>query len=227
VIAYKIVTDDYRDIYTKTFDNSIGQTVSVSRNEVDEDPDRTCSYGLHVCGTKYLPHYGTATGGGSDRVMVVKVHPKDFVAIPRDYNCSKARVCEYRVVGQVPGDKAKDFFPSYVSNYSYDPGPAGELDDELEVGNYYRTRDGRVVEIVAFEDDENEEYPYTGVVLPSRGEQQIYTPYGSWTGNSQEHPLDLVENLGFDYELEQAEEEAEKPKGLIALFLDAFLGPRS
>lgn len=103
VICFKKVREDYLDIYSGTFDNSPGQTVEVPRNMVDEDSEQTCSYGLHVCSKSYLSYFGSSSYSGysSDRVVKVQVDPKDFVAIPRDYNNSKARVCCYTVLEDV------------------------------------------------------------------------------------------------------------------------------
>ena len=83
LICFKKVGHDYKDLYSGTFDNSPGQTVSIDRNQVDEDPNRTCSKGLHVCSSSYLPHYADNT---TSRIVRVKVDPKDFVAVPTDYN---------------------------------------------------------------------------------------------------------------------------------------------
>lgn len=98
-LAWKMVRNDYTDIYSGRFDNSIGATPSMPRNEVDEDSDRTCSRGLHVCSKEYLGNYGYSSN--SDRVMVVKVDPADVVAVPRDYNNSKMRTSGYEVIGEV------------------------------------------------------------------------------------------------------------------------------
>ena len=98
-LAYKAVRQDFTDIRTGTFDNSIGKLVAMSRNKVDEDPERTCSYGLHVCSFDYLPHFSHADG----HVIVCKVNPADVVAIPADYNNTKMRVCKYEVVGEHEG----------------------------------------------------------------------------------------------------------------------------
>ena len=97
-LAYKKVRADYKDIRTGTIDNSVGQVVSMMRNGVDEDPNRTCSYGLHVCSFEYLPHYASAP---DDRVVIPKVNPRDVVAIPKDYNNTKMRVSRYEVVGEL------------------------------------------------------------------------------------------------------------------------------
>lgn len=98
-LAYKAVREDYFDIHSGTFDNSIGAVVTMPRNRVDEDPDRTCSSGLHVCSYDYLPHFSHANG----HVMICKVNPADVVAIPRDYNNTKMRVCRYEVIGEHDG----------------------------------------------------------------------------------------------------------------------------
>lgn len=98
-LAYKAVRDDYKDIHSGTFDNSIGAEPTVPRHRVDEDSDRTCSYGLHVCSFDYLPFFSHADG----HVMVCEVDPADVVAIPRDYNNTKMRVCRYKVIAEHEG----------------------------------------------------------------------------------------------------------------------------
>ncbi len=106
-LAWKIVGPDYRPISTLgTYrDEHIpdGRYVSMPRGECDTDPDTTCSSGLHFCSTSYLPSYGTVEG---NRVVVVKIHPRDVVAFPRDYNLAKGRACGYFVVDEVTRDTA-------------------------------------------------------------------------------------------------------------------------
>lgn len=101
IVAYKKVRDDYTDIYTRTFDNSPGKTCSVPRNQVCDDMNQTCAEGLHVCSISYLPHYGQCVG---NRVVRVKVDPRDVVAIPRDYNDSKMRCSKYTVIDDVTNE---------------------------------------------------------------------------------------------------------------------------
>lgn len=107
-IAWKIVGPDYKDIRTGRFDNSVGKVVEVARNEVDEDPSRTCSYGLHFCSNEYLPHYGGM--GGTNHIMMVKVNPKDVGAFPHDYNISKGRCSRYEVIEEVTFEETKSKF---------------------------------------------------------------------------------------------------------------------
>lgn len=98
-IAYKMVRDDYTDHHTGRMDNSIGSIVEMRRNMVDPDKNRTCSAGLHFCSQGYLGSYG---GGG--RVMILKINPRDVVAIPTDYNNAKGRACRYEVTGELERD---------------------------------------------------------------------------------------------------------------------------
>lgn len=118
-LAYKVVRNDYTDCYTGKFDNSVGKVCSMPRNEVDEDPNRTCSNGLHVCSQSYIPHYGSFGGSDSDRVMVVKVNPTNVVAVPTDYNNAKMRVCEYEVVDELENENQRikdDFTNQYETD---------------------------------------------------------------------------------------------------------------
>jgi hypothetical protein len=97
-IAYKKVGKDFKDLYTHSIDNNPGTIVAVPRNEVNEDCNVTCSYGLHVANWDYAKfHYG----GANDLMLEVEVNPKDVVAVPIDYNNAKMRVCEYKVIGVV------------------------------------------------------------------------------------------------------------------------------
>ena len=101
-LAYKSVSSDYTDSYTNTFDNSIGMTCEMPRNEVMDDPNQTCSSGLHFCSLNYLYSF---YGHGS-HVMVLKINPADVVSIPVDYDNSKGRCCKYEVVAEhFDGDK--------------------------------------------------------------------------------------------------------------------------
>ena len=100
-LAYKKVRNDYLDIHSGTMDNSPGKIVEMERNEVDDNKDRTCSSGLHFCSQDYLPHFGN---GGDNRVVIVKINPRDVVSIPSDYNNAKGRACRYEVVGEIGND---------------------------------------------------------------------------------------------------------------------------
>jgi len=96
-LAYKAIRSDWKDIHSGTMDNSIGTVVRMDRKAVDDRRDVTCSNGLHVCSFSYLPHFASADG----HVVVCEINPADVVAIPNDYNNTKMRVSQYRVVGEV------------------------------------------------------------------------------------------------------------------------------
>lgn len=100
-LAFKNVRSNYKDIHSGTFDNSVGKVCEMPRNGVDEDKERTCSYGLHFCSIKYLPHFTDSDGG---KTMIVKINPRDVVAIPADYNNTKGRTCRYEVVAEYKDD---------------------------------------------------------------------------------------------------------------------------
>lgn len=104
-LAYKGVDDYYYSIHgnTKTVVvqgittaegkilNAIGSKIEVKRRNVDDDRNNHCSFGLHVGSLDYARSFG-------QRVVVVKVNPKDVVSVPTDYNCQKCRVSAYEVV---------------------------------------------------------------------------------------------------------------------------------
>jgi hypothetical protein len=121
-LAYKMVRNDYKDIYTGKMDNSVGKTLSMPRPEVDDDSNRTCSSGLHFCSEAYLSSgYGRHDNG--DRVMVLKINPRDVVSIPVDYNNSKGRACRYEIVGELAnwsGRLPADFTPHYNDEAEFD-----------------------------------------------------------------------------------------------------------
>jgi hypothetical protein len=121
-LAYKNVRGDYRDIYSGSFDNSVGQVVEMPRNNVDTNRDNTCSVGLHFASKEYLPHY---RGGGS-RTMIVKINPADVVSIPSDYDNTKGRTWRYEVVGEIAFEQVQQqswpaiYFPSAAGGWDFD-----------------------------------------------------------------------------------------------------------
>lgn len=96
-LAYRSVRHDYMDKHTGKIDNSPGQSPNMPRNEVNEDPKISCSDGLHVANFNYASGFGS----GDDRLMVVKVNPRDVVCVPDSYNEEKMRVCRFDVLSEV------------------------------------------------------------------------------------------------------------------------------
>jgi hypothetical protein len=100
-IAYKRVRGNFKDIHSGTMDNSVGKTLEIARNQVDEDATRTCSYGLHVANWDYAHTQFASADSMTDVMLEVEVNPADVVAVPVDYSNSKMRVCRYVVLGVV------------------------------------------------------------------------------------------------------------------------------
>jgi len=92
LLAYKVVTSDYRDVHTHAISNKLGDTPWMARESVDPNPNNTCSRGLHVCAFDYINQFG------GDIVIMVEINPADVVAVPTDYRNTKMRVCRYTVI---------------------------------------------------------------------------------------------------------------------------------
>lgn len=100
-LAYKAVRDDYKDVYTGTVDNHVGATPQMPRSAVDPNRANECSRGFHFCSLGYLGSFG------GQKIMAVKINPKDIVAIPRDYDYSKGRTWKYEVVYELSEKNAE------------------------------------------------------------------------------------------------------------------------
>lgn len=138
-IAYKKVREDFKDFYTGKVlnkpaelmtDQELAQmpqnvggvttevvdgytVLSMPRNQVDDNRDRTCSQGLHFCSLSYLPNYY----GGRGRVLLVRINPADVVSIPSDYDFAKGRAWRYTVIGEhKAGELTEAFDTPVVSN---------------------------------------------------------------------------------------------------------------
>lgn len=85
-----------------TVENGV-TVVSMERNLVDDDKDRTCSSGLHFCSIEYLSCFG------GERTVIVKINPRDVVSIPSDYNNTKGRTARYEVIGELKVEANKAF----------------------------------------------------------------------------------------------------------------------
>lgn len=132
-LAYKRVRSDYKSVHDGKTDNSIGKVLEMPRNLVDEDASRTCSAGLHFCSYSYLAHFS------GERIVVLKINPRDIVAIPEDYNNSKGRACRYEVVGEIEVNEynklpVRELDVGYTEDFNDSEGDPDEFDrsDEIE-----------------------------------------------------------------------------------------------
>lgn len=143
-LAYKAVRNDFKDKYRGIFDNSIGNIVTMQRAKVDDDRGRGCSNGLHAGALNYVANYGSVDAG--DRIVIVKINPRDVVSVPTDCNCEKLRTCRYEVVAEYEGELIK---PLYSSDFSYDEQDDYDDDDYNVDDSYWDQFD---------DDDEENEY---------------------------------------------------------------------
>lgn len=109
-LAYKKVRNNYFDVHSNTMNNAVGQVVSMVRNAVDDNSANTCSTGLHFCSLDYLSHFG------GEKIMIVKINPRDVVSIPADYNDTKGRACCYTVIGELNASADNAFVSSVQEN---------------------------------------------------------------------------------------------------------------
>lgn len=96
IIAYRSITRDWKDHHTKSISNKIGEVVKMPRSMVNDDANVTCSTGLHVAAYDYASSFG-----GANRLVKVKVHPKNICSVPVDYNGQKMRCCEFEILEEV------------------------------------------------------------------------------------------------------------------------------
>lgn len=108
-LAYKSVRENYLDKHSGTCDNTPGQVLEMPRNMVDDNRDSHCSHGYHVGSLKYAGPGGFFHNGYNDRVVIVKVNPRDAVSVPGDHNAQKLRVCKYEVIADYDGDLPNTF----------------------------------------------------------------------------------------------------------------------
>lgn len=91
-LAYKGVTENLKDMHSRTFDNSPGVTNEMPRNEISDDPNIPCHEGFHVGALPYASQFGK-------RMVICKIDPEHVVCVPYDSSSEKVRVCKYEVIG--------------------------------------------------------------------------------------------------------------------------------
>ncbi len=107
-LAYKAVRSDMKDKHSGTVVYGLNQEVRMPRNEVDDNPDKTCSHGLHVCSKDY--------GRFAERVFLCRVDPADVVCVPNEYNAAKMRVCALTLIAEIEDFKRFEC-PIYGADY--------------------------------------------------------------------------------------------------------------
>jgi len=136
ILMYKTITHDWHDKWTGKLDYRIGQSPSMPRYQVEDDPNIGCGPGLHAGSITYVKGYGSA----GDRVIIVKVDPANVVSIPKDSDCQKVRTCAFEIVSEygedLLGTVVRDFSSENHENdqNSVDNGPSDGYngDDDLD-----------------------------------------------------------------------------------------------
>lgn len=134
ILAYKSVTADYLDHYTRKISNAIGAVNKLPRNKVSDDPKDPCSFGFHVGSLEYAKSFKAT----DYRLVICRVDPADVVCVPHDHSSQKMRVCKYEVVSDFVNQ-----LPSTVFIYNQDKFEA-EFEDTVfdeECANDHRSRD--------------------------------------------------------------------------------------
>ena len=109
-LAYKKVNKNLGSFFDNgATKHKINEYTSV--NEFDTNRNNLCSKGLHFCSKNYLELYKEGI------TIIVKINPKDVVAIPEDYNYLKGRCKRYMTVGIIDEeDSLKDINVSAMLN---------------------------------------------------------------------------------------------------------------
>lgn len=127
-LAYKSVRSDYTDHYSGNFNNSIGNTLEMTRNNVCDDHNQGCSIGFHAGSLEYASSFG----GAESVLLIVEIDPADVVSVPSDCNCQKLRTCKYTVVAKYDGPLPEHYTKDAQS--AYDPQDDSE-DEEYDDGS--------------------------------------------------------------------------------------------
>jgi hypothetical protein len=168
-LAYKAIQRDWYSITAsqttrKHVLNRIGDVVEMPRNEVCDNKDIGCSYGLHA-GTL---EYASSFGGSRGRMVIVEIDPADVVSIPTDCSFQKLRTSRYKVIGEYTGPLVEPLYKSqwydshdddsYDDYEDYDECDGdGSCDDCdcMESPNSYSFRNSSFLESIAWTDNSN------------------------------------------------------------------------
>lgn len=92
--------------------NKIGAYIEVDRKCVEDDPTKGCGEGLHAGSLEYASGWG-------NKVVIVKINPKDVVSVPTSED-NKMRVCAYTVVNECEGLLPQNFSKELDEDYDTD-----------------------------------------------------------------------------------------------------------
>lgn len=118
---------EFTDFFSGSTHVRLGGTVSMPREDCDNDPNQACSRGLHIGTPQYVQNYG----GRNAAYIACLVNPMNVVAVPADYSYMKMRVCEYYAYGMVDLDQGVEIRTPYFE-IDYKTWEERELNKKLE-----------------------------------------------------------------------------------------------
>ena len=80
----------FTDSHSKTFNYNPGETPEMPRRDVEFNPSKGCSAGLHVGTLSFVK--------GHDDILLVKLNPADVVSVPTECSDQKLRCCRFYVI---------------------------------------------------------------------------------------------------------------------------------
>lgn len=168
-LAYKRITQEYKDFWTGRLNYAVGQKIEVPWSEVDCS-DSSCSKGIHWCSYEHLPHYCT-TG----HVVVVKVDPAGVGYVGSLYNkksLCKGRGRGHEIVEEISEQWARDTgLPAYFADTTK-PIAGAETDESNAVDD----------EIVTSEGIKWKDVNVNGVVFAASGVARLFNEWDASTG---------------------------------------------
>jgi hypothetical protein len=121
----------------------------MDRVDCDSDPQRDCSYGLHVGATSYVESFAAS----SSVILVCLVNPAHVVAVP-NYDHSKMRVAEYFPFALANRESGSiDIVEQPYMEHDYIAYEQEELERQIEAINDEEERVG--VDVHEAQDDRN------------------------------------------------------------------------
>lgn len=146
--------------------NNPGTVVEMAREDVNNDPNETCSTGLHVGSYDYAHSFS------SGAVVLVEVDPRDVVSVPYDYNGQKIRTCKYKVI-KIVEDELDDFsFDFSAHNATKDN---EEQIDEATLAQFFANND-EIPEIV-YNNKSGEIKKYTNVEVQDVEDDRVFVTH--------------------------------------------------
>lgn len=97
-LAMKSIRGEWKDHYSNTIDNRIGQKPWMNRGLISSDPNLACHIGFHIGSEQFVNTYCDLK---DRRIILCKINPANVVCIPYYSSFQKMRVCAYEVVREL------------------------------------------------------------------------------------------------------------------------------